>query len=269
MVQFSKNSYIKKISQVIGIGVQTFRTLWKSIIIHLYKPVIPRNTSLCKFLKSKAEVYHCTQYLKKHHYASHRLSCKDWDIANIIADLSDGNLLDMGSWDSYILKNAIIKGISGEKYGIDFQKPSVAVAGVKYVEGDLLDTGFPGSFFQNITCLSVIEHEVDFKKFASESSRLLSEGGKLYLTFDYWTPKINTDLQLFGKKWNLFDNNDVLSVIEELQNKDLHLVQEVDWSVEKPVITAKYYSPEPKTEYTFGMLVFRKEFKKRGNGNRK
>lgn len=245
-------------NQIIGSSAQTLRTLRESIIVHMYKPVIPGNKSLCKFLKSKTEVYHCTQYLKKHHYASHRLSCKDWDIANIIDDLSDGNLLDMGSWDSYILKNAVIKGIRGEKYGIDLQKPSVAVDEVKYVEGNLLDTRFPDSFFQNITCLSVIEHEVDFNKFANETSRLLSEGGKLYLTFDYWTPKVNTDLQIFGKKWNLFDNNDVVRLIEELKKKNLHLVQEVDWSLKKPVITARYYSPEPKTEYTFGMLVFRK-----------
>jgi hypothetical protein len=30
------------------------------------------------------------------------------------------------------------------------------------------------NYFANITCLSVIEHEVDFNKFAAEISRLLT-----------------------------------------------------------------------------------------------
>ena len=104
----------------------------------------------------------------------------------------------------------------------------------------------------------MIEHEVDFSKFAFEVSRLLSEGGKLYLTFDYWTPKVKTDFRIFGKEWNLLDKNDVLHLVEVLQDKGLHLVQEVDWSLERPVITARYYSPEPTIGYTFGLLVFQK-----------
>jgi SAM-dependent methyltransferase len=264
MIQSTQRNLIYKLNQIIGVAIQTFRIFWESLIIHFYKPVIPRNKSLCKFLKSKTEIYHCTQYLNKHRYASHRLRCKDWDIANIIADLSDGNLLDMGSWDSYILKNAVIKGLRGDKYGIDLQKPAIEVNEVKYVLGDLLETDFPDSFFQNITCLSVIEHEINLNKFAYEVSRLLTERGKLYLTFDYWTPKVRTDFQIFGKEWNLFDSKDVLKLIEELQNKDLFLVQDVDWSLEKPVINSRYYSPDPKIGYTFGLLVFQKKKPKNG-----
>ncbi len=259
MIKLSPKYYMRILRNITGPYEQKLRRQLESFMSRVYTPAIPRRKSLCKFLKSKTEVYHCTQYLRKHGYASHRLSCKDWDIANIIADLSDGNLLDMGSWDSYILKNAVIKKLHGEKHGIDLQKPSVAIEGIKYVIGDLLDTRFPDKFFQNITCLSVIEHEVSFNKFASEVSRLLLENGKLYLTFDYWMPKIKTDFSIFDKKWNLLDKNDILSLIDELHNKNLYLVQEVDWSLEEPVINANYYSPDPNIGYTFGLLVFQKK----------
>lgn len=217
-----------------------------------------KRSSRCKFLKNRAEIDECTQYLKQNSYVSHSLICKDWDLANILVELTDGNFLDMGSSDSYMLKNTVLKGIKGEKYGIDFRNPDVPVAGVKYIVGNLMATGLPDSFFQNITCLSVIEHEVDFNKFAKEAFRLLANDGKLYVTFDYWTPKIVTGIKLYGLEWNVLDKNDVLALIQECLNNGLYLVDEIDWSLEEPIISE--WSPDPaKYKYTFGMLIFQKK----------
>ncbi len=215
--------------------------------------------SVCKFLKFRDEIYKCTDYLHRNGYVSHNLVCKDWDIAHIISDLSDGNLLDMGSSDSYILKNAVLKNVQGEKYGIDLQPPDVPLEEVKYMIGDLMDTQLPGNYFTNITCLSVIEHEVDFKKFATEVSRLLTEAGKLYVTFDYWTPKLKPDFKLYDKLWNLLDENDTKKLIEECKSFGLNLVEPVDWSLGDAVIKPGYFSPPgANISYTFGMLVFQK-----------
>ncbi|MEG3970455.1 methyltransferase domain-containing protein [Microcoleus sp. T2B6] len=214
---------------------------------------------LCKFLKSKTEVNESTKYLKERGYVSHRLGCKDWDLANIIEDLSDGNLLDMGSSDSYLLKNALIKGLRGYKYGIDLQKPDVPLDEVKYFTGNLMDTGLPDKFFQNITCLSVLEHEVDIKRFASEVSRILAEQGKLYITVDYWNPKVVSKLRIFDKQWNIFDKSELVNLIQECKEKNLHLVDEVDWSLGEAVINPNYHSPDLSIQYTFGMLVFQKK----------
>ncbi|TLM89690.1 MAG: methyltransferase type 11, partial [Actinobacteria bacterium] len=92
-----------------------------------------RNFKMCKFLKSPDEISECTDYLVQNGYAAHNLTCKNWDIAHIISDLSHGNLLDMGSTDSYILKNAVVKKLLGEKYGVDLREPDVAAEGVKYI----------------------------------------------------------------------------------------------------------------------------------------
>jgi FkbM family methyltransferase len=218
----------------------------------------PPQPSVCKFLKFRDEIYKCTDYLHRNGYASHNLVCKDWDIAHIIFDLSDGNLLDMGSSDSYILKNAVLKNVQGEKYGIDLQPPDVPLEEVKYMIGDLMDTKLPEHYFTNITCLSVIEHEVDFKKFATEVSRLLIENGKLYVTFDYWTPKLKPDFKLYDKLWNPLDENDTKNLIEECKSCGLNLVEPVDWSLGDAVIKPGYFSPGANISYTFGMLVFQK-----------
>jgi len=212
----------------------------------------------CKILRSKKDVEKCTNYLKENWLTSHGLVCKDWEIAHIITDMSDGNLLDMGSTDSYILKNALLKGINGEKYGIDLREPDLPLPTIKYLAGDLLAVPLPDGYFQNITCLSVVEHDVDIKRFAAETSRLLQNGGKLYVTFDYWDPKVHTDtITLYGLSWNIFDKNEALHIIDECEKQGLHLVEDMDWESGEAVIDEHYYSPA-QVRYTFAMFVFEK-----------
>jgi FkbM family methyltransferase len=50
--------------------------------------------SLCKLLKSRAEVEECTQFLKRNGFVSHNLVCKDWDLAHIVPSVGDGDFLD-------------------------------------------------------------------------------------------------------------------------------------------------------------------------------
>lgn len=243
----SPKKYFKYLNNLLQTSIAPFQAL-----------VTPARKTMCKFLKSQGEIYQCTRYLRRHGYKSHRLRCKDWDIANILADMTDGNLLDMGSSDSYILENAVLKRLHGEKYGIDFQEPDNRIEGVTYLKGDCLRTPFPDHFFQHITCLSVIEHEMDYGLFAREVSRLLSQNGKLYLTFDYWTPKVTPSIKIFDREWNILDRKDVENLINKLKNKGLHLTEEIDWSLGKPLINATNYSPDPHMGYTFGLLVFKK-----------
>jgi hypothetical protein len=215
-------------------------------------------SKMCKFLKSRIEIAECSYYLYKNGYISHSLPCKNWEMAHILANIGDGNLLDMGSTDSYILKNAILKKISGRKFGIDFRMPDFPVDGVEYLIDDLLHVPLPDSYFKNITCLSVIEHEVDFTLFAAEASRLLEDGGKLYVTFDYWVPKINTSLKLYGRKWQPLTDWDVIILQNECEEYKLKLIEEINWHLGEAVIRPGYYSPHPQISYTFGMLVFEK-----------
>jgi SAM-dependent methyltransferase len=219
--------------------------------------------SKCKFLKTRQEVEECSVFLKHNGFISHICSGKDWDLAHIIPEIGDGNFLDMGSSDSYILKNIALKKIRGELYGIDLCEPVVPVEGVKYIVGDLMDTKLPDRFFKNITCLSVIEHEVDYDKFAREVSRLLVDGGKLFVTFDYWNPKIVSPIKLYGLEWNLLDEQALKQFISICDENSLTLIQDMDWTLGKPVIREGYHSPHPDVSYTFGLVVLEKR-----SGNR-
>lgn len=215
-------------------------------------------TTLCKFLKSRTEVESCTAFLHRHGFASHNLICKDWDLAHIVSEIGDGNFLDMGSSDSYILKNLAFKRIKGELYGIDLQDPDFPVPGVKYLKGDLMDTGLPSQHFKNISCLSVIEHEVNFDRFTQEVSRLLQVGGRLFVTFDYWEPKITPPIRLYELEWQPLDRDKLIQFIAACNRQGLKLLQDMDWSLGDPVIQYGYYAPHPTMKYTFGMAVFEK-----------
>ena len=212
----------------------------------------------CKFLQSRAEVEECTRFLQRNNYLSHGLPCKDFDIANIMPEIAPGAFLDMGSSDSYILRNVVRKRQPGQCYGIDLRPPIDPVTGVEYVVGDLMDTKLPAEHFQSITCLSVIEHQVDFARFCKEGARLLKPGGKLFVTFDYWEPKVATDLVLYGLAWQPLDRAAAEQLLAAAAAEGLHPVQEMDWQVGEAVIREGYYSPDPKVSYTFGLIIFEK-----------
>jgi FkbM family methyltransferase len=214
---------------------------------------------LCKFLKSRQEVQECTAFLLQNGFVSHNLTCKDWDLAHIIPEIGDGNFLDMGSSDSYILRNISLKRIHGEMYGIDLREPDVPVTRVKYIVGDLMDSKLPNNYFTNITCLSVIEHEVEFAKFAREASRLLIKNGKLFVTFDYWNPKVVPPIKMYGLKWKPLDRQDLERLFVTCEQNNLHLIQDMDWSLGNAVIQYGYYSPHKNINYTFGIAVFEKK----------
>jgi FkbM family methyltransferase len=218
----------------------------------------PFRHRLCKFLKARCEVEECTRFLHRNGYVSHNLTCKDWDLAHIIPEIGDGNVLDMGSSDSYILKNISLKRRKGRKYGIDRYDPDVPLSDVTYLKGDLLQTPLANECLHYITCLSVIEHQVDYNLFAQEVSRLLLPKGKLFVTYDYWDPLLSIPVKAYDLDWQPLDRALALSLIGACQDHGLRLVQDVDWSTQDQVIHWGYYSPHPEVSYTFGMLAFEK-----------
>lgn len=118
---------------------------------------------------------------------------------------------------------------------------------------------FPDKSYDYITCLSVIEHEVDFSKFAKEVSRLLKKDGHLFVSFDFWNPKpLYEKRKLYKLDWNILDEADVLNLIDVMRQNGLHLVGDIDWSLQDAVINDRYCSPVQGVEYTFGIFHFTK-----------
>jgi FkbM family methyltransferase len=218
----------------------------------------PFRHNLCKYLKTQTEIEECTRYLHRNGYVSHNLACKNWDLAHIVPEIGHGNVLDMGSSDSYILKNMSLKRTKGKKYGIDRYDPDVPISDVTYFKGDLLQTPLADGSLDYITCLSVIEHQVDFKLFAQEVNRLLVHKGKLFVTFDYWDPLLSIPVRPYDLDWQPLDQALTLAFIGACKDHGLHLVREMDWTTQDQVIHWGYYSPHRNVSYTFGMLAFEK-----------
>ena len=207
------------------------------------------------FLKTRAEVDECTNYIKSNGLISHDFTCKNWDIAIICKELKDGDLLDMGSNGSFLLPNSVKLGIKGRKCGIDLGNPEYQIEGVEYIQGDLMKTPYKDNSFDTITCLSVIEHEVDFNLLAKECSRLLRKGGKLYITFDYWNPKVDTEgIKMYDLSWTILDRLDLYNLITHFKVNGLE-TSDIDWETQEAVINPSFCAPHGRS-YTFGILEF-------------
>lgn len=215
-----------------------------------------------EFLKTRQQITESTEWLISNGYVTHPISCKDWELANVTKELSDGDLLDMGADGSFVLHNAIKKGIKGRKAGIDLAEVTGTnkAEGADYYKGDLMQTELVGNSFDTIVSLSTIEHQVDFVWFAHECGRLLRKEGKLFVSFDFWNIKPDTSaMKLYSLDWNILDKEDVIKLIKSLEAAgNIYLTKSIDWTTQDAVINPQYCSPA-NVSYTFGILEFIKK----------
>ena len=78
-----------------------------------------------KFLQNRKEIDDCTQILRDQGLIESILSCKNWDAANVLPYLRDGNILDMGSDGSIVLENAVRKILSASKQELILHIPKM------------------------------------------------------------------------------------------------------------------------------------------------
>lgn len=215
-----------------------------------------------QFLLSRDQISEATEYLEKNGLVQSGLSCKNWEVYHVMPYMKDGNWLDLGSDGGVVLENLVKINISGIKIGIDLAYPEDIVSqdkGISLVKGDCMNVPFPDSFFNFITCLSVIEHSVDYEKFAHECARLLSKGGQLFVSFDYATEKLDTSkTKLYSLSWNVLCKKDLEEFIKICAEHGLELSSEINWELKEMVINPQYCSPA-QVEYTFGILQFIKK----------
>lgn len=214
------------------------------------------------FLRTRDEINQLTKYLQDNNLIESGLSCKNYDIANVVPYLK-GNMdvLDMGSDGSEILSNAVKLGITGRKVGIDLAYPVSMVTneGVEIIRGDLMQTELDDNSFDLISCLSVVEHSVDLDKLAKEVSRLLRIGGTAFISFDYFDPKPNTEnMKLYSLDWEILDRQNVEFLVKAFLDNGLELTSDIDWTIQDAVINPTYCSPA-QVSYTFGILQFVKK----------
>lgn len=213
------------------------------------------------FLKTRSEIDHATKFMEDSRYVTSGISAKNWEILQVIPYMRDGNWLDMGSDGGVVLENLVAKKIKGNKVGIDLSYPDDVKSPQEEIilyKGDLMDNPyFPDKSFDFITCLSVLEHGVSFEKLAKEVSRLLTDGGHLFLSFDYWTPRPDTSkTKLYSLDWRILDQDDVINLVEIFKQNGLEITTDIDWKTQDAVINDTYCSPVQGVSYTFGIFHF-------------
>jgi SAM-dependent methyltransferase len=195
---------------------------------------VPRGVSV---LKSWNEVGNAIDFLNAQGYHLHRNPIKSWDLAlirNFVDDLARQELiLDLGAGGLGAVRLLHEMGFT-RVAGYDFEfnvferllqlrdwlglmarmrRPTVIPYRLK--RRDLLRTGLKSGCAGAIVCLSVIEHGVDVQSFFREAARLLKPSGRLYISTDYWDPKIDTgDRKMFGLPWTIFCRREIESLIE-------------------------------------------------------
>ena len=211
------------------------------------------------FLQTRAEANEATAEIQRCGLIPHGLSCKNWDIARILPRIGEGNFCDLGADGSFILQNLVHIGHAGLRYGIDLAFPENPVAPevIKYFKGDLMNTHFEDGLFTTLTCLSVVEHQVSYEELAKECARLLCNGGQLFLTCDYWEPKIRTEgMKLYSLNWSILGREDVVALVAEMDKVGLKISSAIDWTLTEAVINPSWCSPVLGVSYTFGIFHF-------------
>lgn len=215
-----------------------------------------------KFLKTRAEIDEATKFIQDNGLVESGISAKNWEVWQVMPYMKDGDWVDLGSDGSVVLENLVAKGIRGAKVGIDLAYPANSFdpkTEIDLQKGDLMNTPFENESFDFVTSLSVIEHEVDFSKFAKELSRILKPGGHLFVSFDYWNPKpLYEKRKLYKLDWNILDKKDVFNLVDILEENGLQLTGPIDWTLQDAVINDTYCSPVSGVSYTFGIFHFLK-----------
>lgn len=185
---------------------------------------------------------------------------KNWDTALALlaaANLSrDTAILDAGAekYSSLLpaLKRLGFHSLTG--INLAFDAPSTT-NGIDYRPGDVTSTGFSSSTFGFIACLSVIEHGVDVQAFLYEASRLLRNGGLLFLSTDYWRTNVPTHGRYaYGVPIRIFTEADLTEIERTAEGFGLQLVSDIDGTCEDHVVHWRQVG----LRYTFVNMLFRK-----------
>ena len=99
---------------------------------------------------------------------------------------------------------------------------------VRFEPGDITATQYRDSWFDAVTCMSVIEHGVPLVPFVTEVARILRPGGLLALSTDYdQDPPDTTGKVAYGVPVKIFGPSDIEELVARASDHGLDLVGEL------------------------------------------
>ena len=195
---------------------------------------------------------------------------KSWDMALALESVvrrvpRTGRILDVGARWSPILERLELLGYQ-DIWACDLARSRredlrriLRRSVVRFHRADLTDTGLPGSSFDAITSMSVIEHGVEPGAYFTEMARLLRPGGLLITSTDYWCEPVRTDgIYPYGPRFGpmrVFGSDDIRKMIIRAADEGLHLEGQLDLQCEDRVVTWRRVG----LSYTFTYFELRRE----------
>jgi len=126
---------------------------------------------------------------------------------------------------------------------------------IVYEHADITRTPYPDLHFDVVTCLSVIEHGVDLRRYFQEMSRIIAPGGLLITSTDYWETPVDTRGQrAYGVPIHIFTRAEIVAALELAGTFGFELLTEPDLEVAERVVHWERYE----LDYTFAIFSLRK-----------
>jgi len=201
---------------------------------------------MIRILESWNEVGKATHGLAKDGLPGDPGLMKNWDLAAIrkliLSHKNPPRVLDMGAGGGMVLRFLSAQGLK-DLWGVDLTvsirdrarqwkwmlKHHTIIPPWHLYRRDLTKASFPDHSFDFVTCVSVIEHGVAWEPFFREAHRLLKPQGRLYVSVDYWDPKIDNKAlgqPAYGFPWNIFDAGEIRAALGIAARYNFELIED-------------------------------------------
>ena len=226
-----------------------------------FPPPVPAWPASGTVLRTKEEHRRCSKIVQSLHLPSHQTPEKNWDslvaLKTLLTNVPvNGRVLDAGgTTDSVILPWLFAYGFSDlTAINLDIGK-TFSYGSIRYRHGDLTNAQFPDGHFNGVVCQSVIEHGVDPDRYLREMARLITPGGFLITSTDYWKEPIDTSsIRAFGAPFRIYTPADMRVFVAKAAEHGLQAVGDISYECDEKAVTWDEFG----LSYTFFCLILQK-----------
>jgi SAM-dependent methyltransferase len=200
-------------------------------------------------LKTKGQIEQACDEVQRCGLVPHGDRQKNWDALSALRFILDRSMasarvLEVGATLHSVMLPWLYQ--YGYRYlrGIDlvFDRP-VRRGSIVYEPGDLTRTRFKNASFDIVCSMSVIEHGVSVSAYFAEMARLLSQGGLLITSTDYWKEPVDTRGQMaFGVPIKVFTPEDIGELLRTGQSFGFVPTGAIDLGCQERAVTWEEFS---------------------------